>query len=877
MQVGSFYEIYDNGNNIPKMEDISNILNLILTRKDKSNKNISDKNCLLIGFPCISLSKYLPKLLENEYITIVIDQKKNGKCIERFVKDIYSPGINLDFDNTENYISSNWLGCIFIEDFLNISVTVLDIYTGDINIHSINTNNQLNTVINTIFKLNDIYNFKELLIVSNKEIDLNLNKVIINKKITKYTIKEINEMLSKIYKSDLLSPIEYINLEKLPECLYSLIEILKYAHEHNENIIKFIKIPNIIHDSNILYLDESCISRLDLHYLIKILNKCITNNAKREFTYRLLFPIQDINIIKMRLDKIEFFKVYTEDTISRLKQLLKQTKDIPLILRKLIINTNINNSPIYLHNLYKTVLSTISIIKLNDKIGIFNNLFNSNKIIKLLENSQIISVFNNHFDFEDSTLYNFIIKNDFTKELYNLLNKLNNMLATNFYLENYNGKWIIICNNNKNIKEYIKNKENIVCTIDSKTYYIKDFTITSNKSTIKLENEHISTIICTIKDYINKFYYNYITNFINTYLIDFRNIFEEVNDFLIEIDISFTNYLNSIKFNYIKPNFNNKHKLIIKDIRHPIIEYLKTDTKYISNSIELSNGILLYGINSIGKSSLIKSIGLNVIMAQAGMYTACSEYNSFIIDKIYTRFPCSDNIINGKSSFVIEIEDIRNILQFSTDKTLILADEICQSTETYSGISIIAATIQSLLNIGCKFIIASHLHELVDIPLIKENPKLQIKHLSITNDNGKIVFDRILKDGPFQSLYGLEICKSLGMSKEFIELTESIRKKLINYSNPFIIKKSRYNQNVFYKDLCQICNKHNAHFHIHHILPQHLADSNGNIGNMHKDSAFNLVTLCEECHHKVHNNKIIIYNYIYSTNGIELNWSNVCD
>lgn len=876
MQIGSFYEIYDNGDNIDKMQDISNILNIILTRKDKSNTVVSDKNNLLIGFPCISLSKYLPKLTENDYIVVVIEQKKNGKIIERFVKDIYSPGINLETNSIDNYTSSNWIGCAFIEDYSNISVSVLDIYTGEINIHNIITNNDLDSVINNLCKINSMYNLKEMLVISNEPISKckNIFKLVIHKKITYYKLSEINEILNKIYPITLISPVEQIGLEKLPDCINSLIEILKYAHEHNENITKFIKEPNIILDSNILYLDNNCISRLDIHYLIKILNRCNTNHGKREFTQRILFPSQNKDLIITRLNKIEYFNNVNKCDIESIKKILKNTKDIPLILRKLFINNDNTNTTCYLSGLYKTVVFAVDIIKLISN-NTFNKLFDIKEVVSELENTDIIYIFDKYFNFNNTDLYNFVLKSNDTIELYNLVEILQNSVPQGFDIDIYNGKWYIICNNTKSNKEYLKDNK-LLSKIYEHEFYIKDFVLTSTKTTIKLENDIFNNLIINIKQKLNKLYINYLNFFINNYLVNFRNVLDTISKFIIEIDITLTNWCNSIEYHYNKPYFNETDVLEIKDIRHPIIEIVNNKSPYISNNIKLVNGVLLYGINSIGKSSLIKSIGLNAIMAQSGMYTASSQYNSFIIDKIYTRFPSSDNIIEGKSSFIIEIEDIRNILKFSTNKTLILADEICQSTETYSGVSIIAATIKSLCDIECKFIIASHLHELVELDLIKNNSKLQIKHLSITNSkNGVIIFDRKLKDGPFHSLYGLEICKSLGMSDEFIQLTESIRKKLINYTNPFILKKSKYNSNVFYKDSCQICDKTNVNFHIHHILPQNLANEYGNIGDMNKDDKFNLVTLCGKCHHLVHDNKIKIYNYIFTVDGIKLNWCSV--
>lgn len=866
LQVGSFYEIYDDGNKISYMEELGSILNMVVTKKDKSILKVSKNNCLLIGFPCYALNKYTQKLLDNNYKIIVYNQYtdetcKTSKKIIRKLHKIYTKSVNDNID-INNYTKSNWLMGIEY-DISSISVSLIDIMTGESNIHFSYT---CDTFIEFSRYLIEVYSPSEIIIFNNSDLNLNLEyNNILYKPYTHYNIKESNEILSKIFtNTKLLSPIEYLNLEKFPECLNNFVNTIKYAYSCNDELVKFLQIPQVFLDEKILYINTNCIKNLDLNILENYLNNCITNSAKREYKKRFFNPLQDLELIKKRLDKIEYFDSNnTEIFIEKLKKI----KDIQVIYRKILLNKNnleIDILPQQIKYIYDTL---INIHDINNLLK--ESLFYKDKLNNLIE--KYILIYEKYFDKNNN-----IIKNVNTLDYYNNSSNLENLILNkDFKYEKNNGKYYIVASNKKSTKEFLNNKSNNLIKIDKDIYKLSDFDITNiGKSSYKLYNNNISNFIEGLIILNNKFLFEYYSNFIN----ESYSLKEDLNiilDFINDFDISITNYLNSIKYKYNRPSFG-KNLFSIKDLRNPIIEINNKNIQYTPNDILMNeiNGLLIYGINSIGKSSLIKSIGISIIMAQTGMYIPASEYNVYIVDKILTRFPSNDNIILNKSSFMLEIEDIREILNLSTEKSVILADEICQSTETQSGISIIASTINSLSNIKCKYVIASHLQELCDITEIKENSLLKIMHMSITKDGQTIIFNRKLKDGPFQSLYGLEMCKVLNMPLSFINYAEKIRNDLIKYNDIFSIKKSRYNKDVFVKNKCTICsnNNKNTNFHIHHILPQELADKNGNIGLIHKNDKFNLVCLCQECHHKVHNNLIIIYGYIMTINGIFLNY-----
>lgn len=296
-----------------------------------------------------------------------------------------------------------------------------------------------------------------------------------------------------------------------------------------------------------------------------------------------------------------------------------------------------------------------------------------------------------------------------------------------------------------------------------------------------------------------------------------------------------------------------------RDLRHPIIERL-IDGEYIPNDISLGRadnnrpcGALLYGVNQTGKSSLAKAIGINIIMAQAGCYTACKlKYKPY--SKIITRLSGMDNLFKNQSSFAVEMTELRTIMRQADNRTLVIGDELARGTESDSATSITISTILSLLESKSTFIFATHMHHLVDMPFIQNINKkdLRICHLSVLYDEESetLIYNRKLQEGPGSSVYGLMVARSLGLPDKFMDKAYEVLRYIED--NPQVLndKKSRYNNKV-YMDTCAQCNKRD-NLHTHHINEQKLADDDGFIGSTHKNVKDNLIVLCQQCHQDLH-------------------------
>jgi DNA mismatch repair protein MutS len=365
-------------------------------------------------------------------------------------------------------------------------------------------------------------------------------------------------------------------------------------------------------------------------------------------------------------------------------------------------------------------------------------------------------------------------------------------------------------------------------------------------------------------------------------LIGFQKQFDIIAEFITLLDVIFTKAVISKKYGYCKPVIDSdvdKSFINVKSLRHCLIEHIQQNELYVANDIMLGykglnllpikngdhkglnplkkDGILLYGTNAVGKTSFIRSLGIAVIMAQAGLYVPASEFRYKPYKYIFTRILGNDNIFKGLSTFAVEMSELNTILRLANKNSLILGDELCSGTESISATSIFVAGIKQLANIEASFIFATHLHEIINYDEIQLLKNVQLNHMSVYYDKAKdmLVYDRKIKDGPGNNMYGLEVCKSLNLPQEFLELANNIRMKYHPESASILDqKKSVYNAD-FIKSICEKCNTKMGE-EVHHMQYQKDANDNNliSIENtvFHKNHPANLLNICKKCHDEIH-------------------------
>ena len=232
---------------------------------------------------------------------------------------------------------------------------------------------------------------------------------------------------------------------------------------------------------------------------------------------------------------------------------------------------------------------------------------------------------------------------------------------------------------------------------------------------------------------------------------------------------------------FVRPVFNNKHVIDIKDGFHPVINALN-EKNYVKNGCimdENTTTLLITGPNMSGKSTYMRQLAIIIILAQIGSFVPASYVNLPLFDAIYTRIGASDDLVSGESTFMVEMKEANNAITNATEDSLILFDELGRGTATFDGMSLAAAILKyATKHIKCKTLFSTHYHELTSLE--ETIPSIKNIHVSAEEDDGKLVFLHKIKEGAADKSYGVHVAALAGMPEEIINEANLILSKYEN-------------------------------------------------------------------------------------------------
>lgn len=726
-----------------------------------------------------------------------------------------------------------------------------------------------------------------------------------------------NEFLTNVYKHinfGLIQPIEYLNLQKTPLSISNLIYTINFMSKHDLKYISNLNIPNIVNESNHLILELDTLSQLNIDKgVFNIINHTKTAIGKRYLHSVLCKPFKKPEEIQERYLLTETLESIDSNKRDSIGKLLGDVVDFERLHRKMALDVLHPYEFEKLHKCYHVILDIIGIMTSfsQDQLNVFSKILPDD--ITTNELYDYINSYKETFNLSEMYKYSLNttkdeISNYFNKGVINELDIIQEKINT---IEEKKEKLRMFYNSKiNNDCDYIKliytegEGYSFTCTkiryqmllsklkeCDDKSY--ESFKIKQTNSVTKFytpELTQLSNLLISSRELLNtKINLHYI-NILSNYYTKYSNVFNVLKSFIEILDITYSNYKCKTKYNYCRPEIVNNEMetevepssfLEAKAMRHLIIERLDTGCEYIPNDISLNDktqGMLLYGLNSSGKSSLLRAIGICVVLSQSGLYVPCSSFKYYPFSTIISQVDLTDNLYAGKSSFITEIAGLKKILQCSGKNTICLGDETLRGTESNSAMGLVSSMILKLKNNGTKFFFTSHLHgipKIEEIVNLTNEGSLQIKHLSVLIQNKNIIFERLLKDGPGSDLYGIEVAENIIDDDDFIDTAFKIRNSLINNKTSVLSKKkSVYNKKKII-NTCEICNS-TKQLETHHISEQKNANEEGFINNkhFHKNEKFNLATLCHDCHLQVTLGKIIVTGYKQSVNGKFLHYYN---
>lgn len=845
MEIGSFYEIMQVGD-LGYAKKAAEVADLTLTKKNKSSLDSPH----MAGFPSHTAEGYFKKIVESGHRIVVVSQvteydDKNQKKISRKIEKILSPGVVVDNLSAEK---PNYFAAIF-EEFDAVGIALIDVSTGEVKV----TETKKEQLAETMEKIQPA----EILFCSNVTWETEKFKVLHT--IASSEIKKISSsghLLGEFYNiksptSDPAYALSVLGLNRWRLAAMAFSNLLNFiaSTEYNLNLLKKLSEPKIYNEIEFLTIPMNGYLSLDIisnqqnskDTLVYILDHCKTAMGKRKLRDWINYPLVAFTAIQARFDKVSGY-IERDEYFEELKEVY----DIQRLSRRMLLGRLMPHEILQFYNGLKIIENILDKEK-NE------NLKKIKILIKYLKQNIDFDKIENHFKdygfFSGELLDSVKVEYDATveaqKQAFKLKHDFEKIIKAQtgveknyFRLEKKKDNYQLI--GAKGLAQYsnliaLAKKTNSVEITDKKWEEVSD-------RWLYKEAQYIQKSSLAWEQFQKKL--------MDKFGLDINKISEAVA----EIDV-LTNFAKlSKERHYSRPRIVEKpHAYFrLESMRHPIIELSKNlKDDFIPNDVflnETNDIMVLYGANSAGKSTILKSVALNIIMAQIGCFIAAGESSELsAFEAILTRMTTYDSLSEGLSTFTMEMKELQSALKFRKKRALFLLDEIGRGTSVEDGEAIAYATLDYLSqekNNSVAFF-ATHYHGLGS--KIGEFKNISIKNMDCwLDDKLKLKFSRKLKDGVGTGSYGIDVAASCGLPDSLVRIAQNYNKKYAP------LKISRYNAQVE-GIICPICNE-NAVQETHHVIDQ----KQGTVKSVvirgitrHINHKENLIMICASCHHKI--------------------------
>jgi len=771
---GDFYETFSTD-----AIRASQVLGITLTKR----ANGSGKTIELAGFPHHALDTYLPKLVRAGMRVAICDQledpKLTKKIVKRGVTELVTPGVSYS-DTTLNHRENNFLASVYINKN-KIGVSFLDISTGEFLVAE-GTGEYIDKLLNS-------FGPKEVLFDRSKRRDF---EELFGTKFFTYALEDwaytpdsANERLLKHFETKNLKG---FGVDNLPNGVVAAGAIMHYLDQTHHQQTGHITTLSRIEEERFVWLDRFTVRNLELYgsinegakTLLDIIDKTISPMGARMLKRWLAFPLKDVKPINERLSVVEYFFKNPELRQS-LEQNIALIGDLERIISKVAVGRINPREVVQL----KVALKAIEPIKQacfesdNQTLKKIADQLNacaviSDKIEKEISNDPPIminrgSIIMPGIDADLDELRRLAYSGkDFLQQIQERESAETGIPSLKISFNNVFGYYIEVRNMHKDKvpetwirKQTLVNAERYI-TQELKVYEEK--ILGAEEKILSIETRLFNELVLSLVDYITAIQLD-------------SNLIAQLDCLL-----SFTKV--SAENKYVRPEITDTDVLDIKQGRHPVIEkQLPIGETYIANDVYLDSEtqqiIIITGPNMSGKSALLRQTAIITLMAQIGCFVPVESARIGVVDKIFTRVGASDNISQGESTFMVEMNEAASILNNLSNRSLGLFDELGRGTSTYDGISIAWAIVEYIHEHGtckAKTLFATHYHELNEME--KSFHRIKNYNVSVKEVDKKVIFLRKLVRGGSEHSFGIHVAKMAGMPQSIVKRSEQILKQL---------------------------------------------------------------------------------------------------
>lgn len=784
-RLGDFYEMF-----FDDALTASRELEIVLTKRDCGG----GEKCPMCGIPHHVADVYISKLVSKGYKVAICEQledpKKAKKLVKRDIVQVVTPGTIIDsasLDSSDN----NYLMSVSIDKNI-IGISYVDINAGLIKFTEINYKNNeeaLKIIENEIAKIapseiifNDNF-FNEANIKPKLETSFGL----VLTEVEKYDFNKYVEIINKKLEIDILK--EYKNKTG---AILSLGSLLDYIYDYQEEELVHLKKINYYEINDYLDLDSHTIVNLELQKnlfsntkkgsLFSVLDKTKTSMGSRLLHNYIERPLIDKEKILYRQNIVE--GIFSDSIMqSKLTNQLKDIYDLERITGKLSYG--------------KANGRDLNALKYSiEKIPKIKEILLNNKCIELKKLAEKLDDLEDIYNLIDKSIVDEppvniteggLIKEGFDKDLDKIRNDriIGKEKLVQYEIDEREKTGIknLKIVYNKNLGYFLNvTKSNIKNVPEN---YVRKQTLTNSERYTTIELEKIQNMILGSESEIFDKEYEIFNEIRKTILENIVRI-QKTSEVIAKIDVSNSLAIVALENNYIRPEINNFGLIEIFEGRHPVVEKSMDDIDFISNNTLIGSGNddiqIITGPNMSGKSTYLRQIALIVIMAQIGSFVPATRANISIVDKIFTRIGASDNLYKGESTFMVEMNEMSNIIKNSTKNSLLILDEVGRGTSTYDGLSIAWSILEYISkNIKAKTLFATHYHELTDLENELDNV-INMK-VEIEEYNNEVIFLRKVVRGFADKSYGIEVARLAGMPKELTDRANAILKSIESKNN----------------------------------------------------------------------------------------------
>ena len=780
MHMGDFYETF-----FEDAEICSRELDLVLTSR---SKDLDGKPVPLAGIPYHSVDIYLPRMIRKGYKVAICEQIEDPKLakgvVKRDVIRIVTPGTAIDADIITDS-AAHYLMAFSPDTKKKVAgLAFLDITTGEFFIKEVEITAECADISTEIER----YSPLEILIPQDLSKDL-----IPFFTQTRRVLTPVRSTLFANAEQALCTQFGVTSLDGFdtssPSSLAAAAAIIRYVSETQKVSLSHIHTFQKKYDAETMILDSVTLRNLEIltplrggendTTLFGFLNRTKTPMGARTLKSTITKPLTRPDAINHRLDGVEFF-TSRPVLLSTIRDTLSRLSDIERIAGRIAYG---NASPKDLLSLAESLEATQDLmLELVDASGIIAE--NLNAIPSL---TGLVDLITSAIQEEPPALYRSgnVIREGYSTDLDELRNVVSNgkkWIAELTKIERERtGISSLKIGYNAVFGYYIEVTKANLSKVPAR-YERKQTLTNGERFTIPELREREALMAQTGERTLAleiKLYEELIAILKNS-VVELQKAAAAIG--IIDQIATFADL--TIKNSYVRPELSVGSELVIRDGRHPIVED-SVFGGYVPNDINMSaieNQILiLTGANMAGKSTYMRSVALICILAQAGCFVPARFAKVGIVDRVFTRVGASDDLAGGRSTFMVEMLELANILNNSTDKSLILLDEIGRGTSTVDGYSIARAVLEYLHGKGTsgpRTLFATHFHQLITME--SELKRVKNYHFAVKENAHDIIFLRKLIPGATDRSYGIHVARIAGVPKKVLTRADEILKATLN-------------------------------------------------------------------------------------------------